>query len=90
MEYYEKNYKHYSHILSHGVQALTDPELMNRRKELIDQKKNPQSYFNFGFNIHDYCAYLGKHYFMRMERDTIFERMIQAKEEANNKMLKTE
>ena len=43
------------------------------KDRLKDMRKHPEKYFNFGFNIYDYCAYLGKHFFMRLERDIMEE-----------------
>lgn len=38
-------------------------------------KENPEHYFNFGFNINDYKAYLLKHLYMRCERQLIKKAM---------------
>lgn len=41
------------------------------RQRLRTMRLQPQKYFNFGFSVNDYMAFINKHYFMRLERDMV-------------------
>jgi hypothetical protein len=96
MEYYEQNYSQYYYMIpicgsltekypNYGATSSGEDGVKTNTEKLRDIRKNPQHYFNFGFNMNDYCAYLGKHFMMRMERDFLEEGM---RESRGQKMVK--